>query len=147
MRKPVFGVSDQVRTNRAVQPRNIARSMISDLGSRGIVLTKALISCAVLICAFVFAHTKSRFSHDEAHIMYLLLNTPHLCQQCQQISLIIQLNFMIGIESSLTMYSGPNLSHFLDVNLLNLSLVVRKPVFGVSYHVQHKPGCTATVDG
>ena len=33
--------------------------------------TKALISCAVtaqLICVFVFAYAKSRFSHDEAHI-------------------------------------------------------------------------------
>ena len=47
---------------------------ISYLGSREIVLyvakTKALISVAVtakLICIFVFAYAKSRFSHDEAH--------------------------------------------------------------------------------
>ena len=36
--------------------------------------TKALISFAVsakLICVFVFAHTKSRFSHDAAHIMLI----------------------------------------------------------------------------
>ena len=35
--------------------------------------TKALISFAVtakLICVFVFAHAKSWFSHDEAHIIY-----------------------------------------------------------------------------
>ena len=34
--------------------------------------TKALISCAVttwLICAFVFAHAKIRFSHDAACII------------------------------------------------------------------------------
>ena len=34
--------------------------------------TKALISFAVtakLICVFVFAYAKSRFSHNEAHIM------------------------------------------------------------------------------
>ena len=34
--------------------------------------TKVLISCAVtaqLICVFVFAYAKSRFSHDAAHIM------------------------------------------------------------------------------
>ena len=34
--------------------------------------TKALISCAVtaqLICVFVFAFAKSRFSHNEAHII------------------------------------------------------------------------------
>ena len=30
---------------------------------------------------------------------------------------------------------------------VHLSLVVRKPVFGVSNQVQHKPGCTATEDG
>ena len=28
-----------------------------------------------------------------------------------------------------------------------LSLVVRKPVFGVSDQVRHKPGCAATEDG
>ena len=34
--------------------------------------TKALISCAVtgqLICVFVFAYAKSRFSHNEAHLI------------------------------------------------------------------------------
>ena len=47
---------------------------ISDVGSRGIVLlakTKALISCAVtaqLICIFVFAYAKCRFSHNAAQI-------------------------------------------------------------------------------
>ena len=30
---------------------------------------------------------------------------------------------------------------------LYLSLVVRKPVFGVSDQVRHKPGCSATEDG
>ena len=29
----------------------------------------------------------------------------------------------------------------------NMSLVVRKPVFGVSDQVRHKLGCTATEDG
>ena len=28
-----------------------------------------------------------------------------------------------------------------------MSIVVRKPVFGVSDQVRHKPGCTATEDG
>ena len=35
--------------------------------------TKALISCAVtaqLICAFVFAYAKIRFSHDAAHLVF-----------------------------------------------------------------------------
>ena len=37
--------------------------------------TKALISFAVtakLICVFVFAYAKSRFSHDAAHIISLV---------------------------------------------------------------------------
>ena len=44
---------------------------ISDLGSRGIILrvakTKGLI--VKLICVFVLACTKRRFSHNEAHII------------------------------------------------------------------------------
>ena len=39
--------------------------------------TKALISFAVtakLICVFVFAYAKSRFSHNEAHLWYILLD-------------------------------------------------------------------------
>ena len=32
-------------------------------------------------------------------------------------------------------------------NSLQMSLVVRKPVFGVSDQVRHKPGCTAKEDG
>ena len=34
----------------------------------------------------------------------------------------------------------------LFLNRINLSLVLRKPVFGVSDQVRHKPGCTATED-
>ena len=40
--------------------------------------TKALISCAVtaqLICVFVFAYAKSRFSHDEAHMSVSSIRT------------------------------------------------------------------------
>ena len=40
-----------------------------------VVKTKALISCKVtaqLICAFVFAYAKIRFSHDVAHIVIYL---------------------------------------------------------------------------
>ena len=32
-------------------------------------------------------------------------------------------------------------------NIDQMSLVVRKPVFGVSDQVRHKPGCTAIEDG
>ena len=37
--------------------------------------TKGLISCAVakqLICTFVFAYAKSRFSHNAAHMIFRL---------------------------------------------------------------------------
>ena len=60
MRKLVSGFFDLSDTNRAVQ----------------VAKTKALISFAVtakLICAFVFAYAKSRFSHDEAHKVSCLL--------------------------------------------------------------------------
>ena len=45
-------------------------------------------------------------------------------------------------------YKSRNLlycKHWL--NLYQMSLVLRKPVFGVSDQVPHKPGCTATEDG
>ena len=35
----------------------------------------------------------------------------------------------------------------LDLAVKHMSLVVRKPVIGVSDLVRHKPGCTATEDG
>ena len=68
-RKPVFWVFDQVRHKLGcTSTEDVKRLEISDLESRGIVLsmvrkTKALISCAVnaqLICVFVFAYAKSR---------------------------------------------------------------------------------------
>ena len=42
--------------------------------------TKALISLAVtakLICVYVFAYAKSRFSHDAAHIQFM-----YMCVLC-----------------------------------------------------------------
>ena len=83
-RNPVLGVSEQVRHkagNWAVQSQKMVKRLeISDLGSRGIVVctsiyivkTNALISCTVtmhLICPFVFAYAKRKFSHDPAHIL------------------------------------------------------------------------------
>ena len=78
LRKSGFGVSDQVRHKPGATATEDGQGLeISDLGSRGVVLsiriakTKALISCTVtaqLNCVFVFANTKSRFSHNEAQI-------------------------------------------------------------------------------
>ena len=74
MRKPVFGVSDQVQYKPGCTATEDGYMLeISNLESRGIVLSVyALISCAVtaqLICVFVFAFAKSRFSHNEAHFV------------------------------------------------------------------------------
>ena len=69
MRKPVFGVSNQVRHKRGcTATEDGQRPETSDLDSRGIVLsvvrkTKALIICAVttqLICAFNFCICKKQ---------------------------------------------------------------------------------------
>ena len=60
-RKPVFGVSDQVRDKQGCTATQAIY----------VVKTKALISCAVtaqLICGFVLAYAKIQFSHDAAHI-------------------------------------------------------------------------------
>ena len=75
--KPVFRVFDQVRHKPGYmateddEARNYGlrkkRNCTIYVGK-----TKALISYAVtaqLICAFVFAYAKSRFSHDAAHIL------------------------------------------------------------------------------
>ena len=48
--------------------------------------TKVLISFAVtakLICVFVFAYAKNRFSHDEAQLVYILVR---ICTFCQDVS-------------------------------------------------------------
>ena len=43
---------------------------------------------------------------------------------------------------------GAGTDNPLGSNVISkMSLVLRKPVFGVSDQVQHKPGCTATEDG
>ena len=75
-RKPVFRVSDQVQHKQGCTNTEDGKSLEnSELGSRGILLSKALVSCVVttqLICAFPFPYGKSRFSHDAAHIYNVL---------------------------------------------------------------------------
>ena len=76
MRKPGSGFPTRFDTNRSVQSHKMARSLKFRLKEvEGLYYpyseTKALISFAVtakLICVFVFAYAKSRFSHDEAHM-------------------------------------------------------------------------------
>ena len=70
-----------------------------DLGSREIVLwsimdvakTKTLISCAVtakLICTFVWAYAKSRFSHDAAQLPLKIIR---LMKKTKKIAAIIKM--------------------------------------------------------
>ena len=42
---------------------------------------------------------------------------------------------------------GVHTSRFFSIFKIHLSLVVRKPGFGVSVQVQHKLGCAVTEDG
>ena len=85
MRKPVFGVCDQVRLKPACTASETGWNLeILDLERRGIILsrqrtTKALIKlcgCAGWSAPLLFAHGKSRFSHDEAQICFLLFTDP-----------------------------------------------------------------------
>ena len=73
-------------------------------------------------------------------------------------SCIISRNFYLLVISGCTALLVSNLvrksnDRFLrrgsyeQISLCHMSLVVRKPVFGVSVQVPHKPGCTATKDG
>ena len=67
-------------TNRAAQPQKIAKALkfrvkeVEELynpccGNKG---ADQLRGYAKLICVFVFAYAKSRFSYDAAHIIYLV---------------------------------------------------------------------------
>ena len=92
VRKPVFGVSDQVpHKPGSTTTQDCERLEISYLESRGVVLSmqrkqKALISFAVtaklitakLSCVFVCAYAKCRFSHDVPVFLIHDVNTPML---------------------------------------------------------------------
>ena len=70
--KPVFWVFDHVRHKPGcTATENGNRLEVMYLGSRCIVLSIQV--TAKLICGFVFAYAKSRFSHNEAHIMLTCL--------------------------------------------------------------------------
>ena len=75
-----LGFPTRSLTNRAVQSQKMAKGLKFRIKEvEGVGKTKALISFAVtakLICVFVFAYAKSRFSHNEAQILF----------KCQQLS-------------------------------------------------------------
>ena len=76
MRKPTFWSPTWSDTNQAVQPQKLARGLkfrIKEVDGLYYPCSenKALISFAItakLICVFVFAYAKSRFSHDAAQL-------------------------------------------------------------------------------
>ena len=80
MRKPVFRVSDHVCQNRAVQPLKMPKGLnfwIKEVEGFTVYVakTKTLMYCPIttqLICAFIFSHAASRFSHDVAQIIHYL---------------------------------------------------------------------------
>ena len=68
---PCEGFQTRSDTNRAVHSQKMAKGLKFQIkqeeGSYCVVKTKALISCTVtaqLICVFVFAYAKSRFSYE-----------------------------------------------------------------------------------
>ena len=77
MRKPVFGGFKTPRydRNRVVKPQKMARGLkfwIKEVEELYYLCTEnkgadQLRGHLQLICAFVFAYAKSRFSHDETH--------------------------------------------------------------------------------
>ena len=82
--------------------------------------TKALISLAVtakLICVFVFAYAKIRFSHDAAHIGS---NQQRHWLACTDGELIC--TFVVGICKK-------QVSHDMDSFLIHMSRTMRKPTF------------------
>ena len=72
--------------------------------------TKTLISFAVtakLICVFVFAYAKSRYSHDEAQ---MLSYTPDISMRCN-----IVVVFKIYILDNFEICSFPGIIHISDL--------------------------------
>ena len=71
---------------------------------------------------------EDQFSQNEAHMAVLMLRRKKKC--------FAQSNPELNLAVSR-----------LKNAMYSLSLVLRKPVFGVSDQVRHKPGCTVTEDG
>ena len=117
--------------------------------------TKTQISFAVtakLISAFVFAtrivqslyllNTKFQASSYLPGLCGTWSETPKTGFLTTRL-IFVQLNLCLFLNSCLT----EPLCWALCPAKTQISLVVRKPVFGVSDQVRHKPGCTTTQDG
>ena len=78
MRKPVCGVSDHVRNKPGCTfvGLKLAIKEVEGGNYNHVMKTKGLIRCAVtahLTCAFVFTNRQSRFSHDAAQFIHIVL--------------------------------------------------------------------------
>ena len=79
VRNPGFGVSHQVQHKLAIQPQKMARGLKFQIKE---VDGLFYLCCeknadqlpAQLICTFVFAYAKCRFSHDVAHLKFSCQN-------------------------------------------------------------------------
>ena len=68
------------------------------------------------------------------------LLTKHLDSEASELSHVKAVTLTL-VVMSIVSFVG-----VFDFTVVILSLVLRKPVFGVSDQVQHKPGCAATED-
>ena len=96
--------------------------------------TKALISSSVtaqLICAFVFAYAKCRFSHDVAYIGLVMFQlSEDVCLELGSAALN-SLSKQMTEQTGTFMLTCPCNLDPLEPHFY-MSLDVRKPVFGVS---------------
>ena len=108
--------------------------------------TKALISFAVtmkLICVFVFACANCWFSHEAAQILLLqkYFRIIHFFMSIHHIHNLYFYKKWTNICT--TLFKQYNLKK----DIYDMSRDARKPVFGVSDQVRHKPACTVSEAG
>ena len=97
--------------------------------------TKALISCAFtvqLICVFVFAYAKSRFSHNEAPISdtstYSVYAIQFICDVTQLFLLLCHLTFH-NLKGLCVFIVSPDRLKWDTIKMNKMSRVMRKPTF------------------
>ena len=84
--------------------------------------------------------TEDMFALDEVQVLLHVETCILSCDETKEIR-----NVICCVICSLYVIS--NEPHDEKTCFLHMSLVVRKPVFGVSDQVRHKPSCTITEDG
>ena len=109
-----------------------------------------------LTCTFCFVYEKKRiFPSDVTYFdsKAYRYSLPKPCCSNKVISAVsnMQISIIILLHCTYKVFflrkNNNNLTHIVIFFLKHctyMSLVVRKPVFGVSNQVRHKPGCTTT---